>query len=149
MSGFHDEIVLNCRPDEVWTFVTDPAHLPDWQESAVSAEQLDDGPFGVGSRVRVTRHLGRRDVPMTMQCTEYEPGRSWSVHGIDGTVRGTFRGEVTPVDEGRRTRLTMDLDFEGHGLGKVLIPLVVRPQVRKEFPRNEQLLKQHLEHTAA
>jgi hypothetical protein len=31
----------------------------------------------------------------------------------------------------------------------VLLPLVVRPQVRKELPRNEQLLKDRLEHTTA
>ncbi|MGH1551725.1 hypothetical protein ACRAWF_04690 [Streptomyces sp. L7] len=40
----------------------------------------------------------------------------------------------------------MDLDFEGHGIGKVLLPLVVRPQVRREMPHNEKLLKEHLEH---
>jgi hypothetical protein len=28
-----------------------------------------------------------------------------------------------------------------------MVPLVVRPQVRKELPRNEQLLKDRLEHT--
>ncbi|MCH0565342.1 SRPBCC family protein [Streptomyces sp. MUM 2J] len=146
MSGFHDEIYLDCRPEDVWAYVIDPVHLPEWQASAVSAEQLDDGPFGLGSRIRVTRHLGRREVAMTMECTEYEPMRSWSVRGIDGPVRGDFHGEIIPMDEGRRTHMTMDLDFEGHGIGKVLLPLVVRPQVRKEMPRNERLLREHLEH---
>jgi hypothetical protein len=42
--------------------------------------------------------------------------------------------------------VTIEVDFEGHGVGKVLVPLVVRPQVRKELPRNEQLLKDRLEH---
>jgi Protein of unknown function (DUF4235) len=42
-------------------------------------------------------------------------------------------------------RLTGTVDFEGHGIGKLLIPLVVRRQVRVEMPRNLQKLKQRLE----
>ncbi|MEU7102460.1 SRPBCC family protein [Streptomyces longwoodensis] len=149
MSGFREEIDLDCRPADVWAYVIDPRHLPEWQASAVAARQLDDGPFGLGSRVRVTRHVGSRQVLTTMECTQYEPFREWTVRGVDGPVRGRFHGEITPIDEGRRTRLTMTLDFRGHGLGKVLVPLVVRPQVRKEFRRNEELLRQRLEHGAA
>jgi hypothetical protein len=88
-------------------------------------------------------------MPMTMECTEYTPQHSWSVRGIDGPVRGRFHAELTPIDDGRRTHVTMDLDFEGHGIGKLLLPLVVRPQARKEMPRNERLLKDKLEHAAA
>jgi uncharacterized protein YndB with AHSA1/START domain len=150
MSGFHEEIDVNRTPEDVWAFVTDPSHLPEWQASAIKAERLDAGPMGLGSRVRVTRHVGRRrEVPMTMEVTEFDPPHSWGMRGIDGPVRGHFHGEITPVDDGRRTHLTMDLDFEGRGIGKVLLPLVVRPQVRKEMPRNEQLLKDKLEHTTA
>ncbi|XUL91398.1 SRPBCC family protein [Streptomyces galilaeus] len=146
MSAFHEEFDVDCRPEDAWAYVIDPSHLPDWQESAVSAEQLDDRPFGLGSRVRVTRHVGRRDMAMTMECTEFRPPHSWTVRGIDGPIRGNFRGEISPVDDGRRSRVTMDLDFEGHGIGKVLLPLVVRPQVRREMPHNEKLLREHLEH---
>jgi uncharacterized protein YndB with AHSA1/START domain len=149
MSGFHEEIDVDRTPGDVWAYVIDPSHLPEWQASAISAEQLDDGPFGLGSRVRITRHVGRRrEMPMTMEVTEFEPPRSWGLTGIDGPVRGHVHGEITPLDDGRRSHLTMDLDFEGHGIGKVLLPLVVRPQVRKELPRNEQLLKARLERTA-
>ncbi|MFE7171805.1 SRPBCC family protein [Streptomyces sp. NPDC057616] len=148
MSAFHEEIDVDRTPEDVWAYVIDPSHLPEWQLSAVSAEQLDAGPLHPGSRVRVTRRVGSREMPMTMEFTEYEPPHSWGLRGVDGPVRGTFHGVVEPLDDGRRTRVTMDLDFEGHGIGKVLLPLLVRPQVRKELPRNEQLLKNKLEHTA-
>ncbi|GHI04564.1 hypothetical protein AQI88_40880 [Streptomyces cellostaticus] len=147
MSGFHEEIDVDRTPGDVWAYLSDPSHLPEWQASAVSVEQLDEGPFGLGSRIRVTRHVGLRDMPMTMQVTEFEPPRSWGLRGIDGPVRGSVHGEVTPLPDGR-AHVTMDLDFEGRGIGRVLLPLVVRPQVRRELPRNEQLLKERLEHTA-
>ena len=41
--------------------------------------------------------------------------------------------------------MTITLDFEGHGLGKLLVPLVVRRQATAEMPKNMQNLKQRLE----
>ncbi|SES16244.1 Uncharacterized conserved protein YndB, AHSA1/START domain [Streptomyces sp. yr375] len=149
MSDFRESFDVDRRPEDVWAYVVDPSHLPEWQQSAVSAEPLDPGPTGVGSRLRITRHVGRRDMPMTMKYTEFDPPHAWGMEGVDGPIRGHFRGEITPLDDGRRSRVTMDLDFEGHGIGKILLPLVVRPQVRKELPHNERLLKDLLEHGAA
>ncbi|MFF1546121.1 SRPBCC family protein [Streptomyces sp. NPDC058291] len=146
MSDFHESIDVDATPDDVWAYVTDPSHLPEWQASAVSAEQLGPEPAGVGSQVRVTRHIGSRDMPMTMEYTHYDPPHSWTLQGVDGPVRGHFHGEILPIDDGRRSRVIMDLDFEGKGMGKILVPLVVRRQVRKEFPVNERLLKDRLEH---
>jgi hypothetical protein len=42
----------------------------------------------------------------------------------------------------------MTLDFEGRGLGKLLVPLVVRRQARGEMPKNSLKLKQLLESSA-
>jgi hypothetical protein len=39
----------------------------------------------------------------------------------------------------------IDLDFTGHGIGKLLVPLFVRPSARKEMPENLNRLKQRLE----
>ncbi|MFC4507388.1 MULTISPECIES: SRPBCC family protein [Streptomyces] len=146
MSGFRETIVVDRSPEDVWAYAVDPARLPEWQASAVSAEPLDDGPPHVGSRLRVTRHVGRREVPTTMEYTEYDPPHAWAMQGVDGPVRGRFHGEITPLDEGRRSRVTMELDFEGKGIGKVLVSLVVRSQARRELPVNERMLKRRLEH---
>jgi len=52
---------------------------------------------------------------------------------------------VEPLDAGTRSRVTITLDFEGHGIGKLLVPLIVRRQAQKEMPANCQRLKQRLE----
>jgi hypothetical protein len=44
--------------------------------------------------------------------------------------------------------VTLDLNFEGHGIGKLLVPLVARRQAQKELPRNVQILKERLESAA-
>jgi hypothetical protein len=39
----------------------------------------------------------------------------------------------------------MELDFEGHGIGKLLVPLVVRRQAEKELTQSHIDLKIKLE----
>ena len=41
--------------------------------------------------------------------------------------------------------MTIAVDFDGHGIGRVLVPLVVRREARKEMPANLAALKHHLE----
>lgn len=148
MSVIKETIDIDRRPEDVFSYATDPSHIPEWQESAVSATKLGDAPLAVGSKVKVTRRIGRREMPMTMQVSELDPPRSWRFDGIDGPVRGHVKGTIEPIGDGERSRVTLALDFESHGIGKLLVPLVVRPNVRKEMPRNEQHLKDVLEASA-
>ncbi|MFE0135814.1 SRPBCC family protein [Streptomyces sp. NPDC059037] len=145
MSTIKESIDISRSPEEVFSYVTDPTHLPDWQESAVSVRLLGDAPITAGSKVAVTRRMGRREMVTTMQVIDLDPPRSWHIHGIDGPVRGDVQGTIEPIDNGEHSRLTLALDFEGHGIGKALVPLVVRPHVRKEMPRDELTLKGILE----
>lgn len=145
MSAIKETIDIDRSPEDVYAYVTDPSHLPEWQESAVSAHQVGEIPIGVGSRVEVTRRIGRREFPMTMEVTEFDPPRSWTMRGIDGPVRGRVHGTIEALAGGSGSRLTLDLDFESHGKGKVLVPMVVRPHARKEMPRDEVTLKNLLE----
>ncbi|HYZ77646.1 MAG TPA: SRPBCC family protein [Gaiellaceae bacterium] len=145
MAPIVESIEISRRPEDVFSYVTDPSRLPEWQESVVSVRREANAPMAVGSRAVVTRRLGRREQAMTVELAELNPPRSWAVRGIDGPVRGNVRGTIEPLDDGARSRVTIELDFEGHGLGKLLVPLVVRPQAQKEVPRNQQKLKERLE----
>jgi uncharacterized protein YndB with AHSA1/START domain len=132
-------------PEDVFAYLTDPSHLAEWQESVVSTRLEGGGAPAVGSRVAVVRRMGRSERTMTMELAELNSPRSWAVRGIDGPVRGNARGTVEPLDGGARSRVTIELDFEGHGIGKLLVPLVVRRQAQKEMPKNMQNLKERLE----
>jgi uncharacterized protein YndB with AHSA1/START domain len=148
MAPIVESIEISRRPEDVFSYVTDPSRLPEWQESVVSVRREDEAPVAVGSRVVVTRRVGRREAAMTMELTELNPPSSWAVRGIDGPVRGIAKGTIEPLGDGERSRMTIVLDFEGHGIGKLLVPLVVRRQAQAEMPRNQQKLKQRLESSA-
>jgi uncharacterized protein YndB with AHSA1/START domain len=136
-------VEISRRPEDVFAYVTDPSHLPDWQESVVSVR--GEAPYTVGSTIVVTRRVGRMEREMTSKLGELTPPSAWAVRGIDGPIRGDVKGTVEPLGDGERSKVTIALDLEGHGIGKLLLPLVVRRQVRAEMPRNMQKLKEQLE----
>ena len=86
----------------------------------------------------------RADRPSTSVLTKLDPPTSWAVRGIDGPIRASVDVTVQPVDQ-TRSRVAIDVDFEGHGIGKILVPLVVRRQAAKEMPENLARLKDRLE----
>ena len=76
--------------------------------------------------------------------TKHDPPRSFAFRGLNGPIRPVGEGSVEPLDDGSRSRVTIELDFEGHGVGKLLLPLV-RAQARKQVPKDQQRLKERLE----
>ena len=66
------------------------------------------------------------------------------MRGIDGPIRAVVEVTVEPITEAR-SRVTIAVDFDGHGIGKLLVPLVVRREARKEMPANLAALKGRLE----
>ena len=136
---------ISRRPEDVFAYITDPSHLPEWQGSVVRVKTDDTAPAGAGSRVAITRRVGPREMEMTNEITDLDPPRSWRVRGVDGPVRGNVKGTIEPLDGGARSRVTIELNFEGHGIGKLLLPLFVRRKVEAEMPQNMQRLKERLE----
>jgi uncharacterized membrane protein len=113
------------------------------QEAIVSTTVETEGPVRAGTRARNVRKVpgGQREI--AYEITEHDPPRSSSFRGVDGPVRPVGRVTVTPLGESR-SRVTLELDFEGHGVGKLLLPLV-RRDARKRVPVDQQRLKERLE----
>jgi len=148
MAAIVGSIEIARRPEDVFAYATDSSRFPEWQASVVSVRQEGTGPLAVGSSAVVTRRLGRRTVPGTEEITALHPPRTWAWRAVGGLVRGTVNGMVEPLDGGRRSRVTIALEFEGYGIGRLLVPLVVRRQARRQLPKNEQKLKELLERPA-
>ena len=145
MAPIEHSVEINRTPEDVFSYVTDPTHFTEWQDKVVSARPIDSGPVKQGSKIALTRRMGKREQTMTSELTEYSPPRSYAFRVIDGPVRALGKGRFEPLDNGARTRFTFTLDFEGHGIGKVLVPLIVRRQAANELPQSHANLKRVLE----
>jgi uncharacterized protein YndB with AHSA1/START domain len=147
MDAIVESIDITRSPEEVFAYATDFTHFPEWQSGVLSARREGDGRLAVGSKATVVRTAGPRKLTRTEEITEFDPPRSWTVRGVGGPLTAIARGTVEPLDEGERSRVTIALEFEGHGIGTGLLPLI-RRQARRQLPKNEQRLKQLLERGA-
>lgn len=131
-------------PDEVFSYVTDPSRFAEWQENVVSGRAEGDPP-DVGSRFTTTRRVGGSERTATWEIAEVSPRGTWVAYGVDGPIRALAHVTVEPLDDGERSRVTIALDFEGYGIGRVLVPLVARRHARRESIVNGRNLRERLE----
>jgi uncharacterized protein YndB with AHSA1/START domain len=133
---------------EVFAYATDPARFSEWQQGVVDGHMEDpgngSGTPAIGAKCVTTRRIGGANRPATSELVHVDPPRTWGVRGTDGPIRAAVDVLVEPVT-GSRSRLTISVDFTGHGIGKFLVPLMVRRQARKEMPGNMATLKKRME----
>ena len=133
---------------EVFAYATDPARFGEWQKGVVEGHMdgLGNGTQApaVGAKCVTTRRIGGANRPATSELVHIDPPRTWGVRGLDGPIRAAVDVVVQPVTDAR-SRLTISVDFIGRGIGKVLVPLMVRRQARKEMPDNLAALKRRME----
>ena len=145
MAPISESIEINRTPADVFAYLDDVKRHGEWQSQIVDVQPQGDQPMGVGKRVQETRRVPGGDRTMTYEITEYEPPRQSSFRVLDGPIRAVGTVSVEPVDDGSRSRVTVTIDFEGHGLaGKVLLP-VAKTQARKQIPKDQARMKELLE----
>ncbi|MEO8688832.1 MAG: SRPBCC family protein [Solirubrobacteraceae bacterium] len=145
MAAIASEVEVAGRAEEVFSYVTDPSRFPEWQQGVVSGRMEGGGTHGVGAKCITTRRIGGAERAATSEVTEMSPPRRWAVRGLDGPIRAIVNVRVEPLSESAHSRVTIEVDFEGHGIGKLLVPLVVRRQAAKEMPENMKALRERLE----
>jgi hypothetical protein len=136
---------VNRPAEDVFAYATDPTRFHEWQQGVIEGHMEQPGTPSVGAHCLTTRRIGGANRSSTSEVVRINPPTRWGVRGIDGPIRAVVDVTVNSVTADR-SRLTIAVDFEGHGIGKLLVPLVVRPQARKEMPTNLATLKQRLEH---
>ena len=132
----------------MFAYATDPARFSEWQKGVVDGHMDSPGNGtqspAVGAKCVTTRRIGGANRPSTSELVHIDPPKTWGVRGTDGPIRAAVDVLVEAVTDSR-SRLTISVDFTGHGIGKILVPLMVRREARKEMPDNMAALKQRME----
>jgi len=145
MAPITSSVEIARSPEDVFAYLDDLARHSEWQESLVSAHVDTDGPTRVGTKVTEVRRMGSREMTMSYEITEHDAPRAFAFRILDGPIRPVGRGAVESLDGGARSRVTVTLDFEGHGvMGKLMTPMA-RSQAKKQVPKDQQQLKEKLE----
>lgn len=130
--------------EDVFAYATDATHFCEWQKGVIDGRMDSAGTSGVADKCLTTRRIGFANRPVTAELTHIDPPRTWGVRGIEGPIRATVDVAVEPITN-NRSRLTITIDFKGHGIGRLLVPFVVEREARKEMPANLSALKKRLE----
>lgn len=138
---------VNRSAEDVFAYATDPTRFSEWQRGTIDGQLDGAGRPVVGARCLTTRRIGFAKRSITAELTHIDPPKTWGVRGIDGSIRAIVDVIVDPVTD-TRARLTITVDFQGHGIGKLLVPLLVRREARNEMPTNLARLKRVLEDEA-
>jgi uncharacterized membrane protein len=144
MAPIVESIEINRRPEDVFAYIEDLGRHGEWQEQIMSVHVETEGPTRVGSRASDKRRMpgGTRDI--SYEITEHDPPRKASFRGVNGPVRPVGTVTVEPLEGGARSKMTLEFELKGQGLGVLLAPLA-RASARKEIPKSHRRLKEILE----
>ena len=134
-------------PAEVFAYMTDPANLASWQPSKVSVEPLTDGPPRLGYRLRERTRIGVREWDQVVEFTEFEPGRAFATHIVEGAVPVDGRWTFEP-DGASGTRVHFVAEGELTGAMRFLAP-VLRRGIARSFRQYHALLAKNVEAVSA
>lgn len=137
-------IDISRRPEDVFAYMLEPLNYSEWDDSVVSAHREDPSPLAVGSKTTVLHRMGPWKVPTIEEIVELVPPRQFTNRGVSGSLAGIAKCTVQPLDGGRLSRLTIALDIEARGLGKLLLP-IARFRARRTVPKQLKKLKEKLD----
>ena len=147
MAPIVSTIDVECPAETAFAYVTDPSRFHEWQRNVLSG-RVDGEPAQVGSRCVITRRIGGRERTVTQELTAIDPPHGWSIHGIDGPVRGDVDVHVEALERNTRSRVTISINFFGHGVGKLIVPMFVTPGAPREIAESCEALKARLDRDA-
>ena len=149
MAPIVETVEVAKSPQEVFAYLDDLSRHGEWQTQIDSVELLTEGPTRVGTRAVDTRCVPGGRQKITYEITEHDPPRRAAFRGLDGPIRPVGSVTVEGFDDGRHSRVTLELDLVGHGLvGKLLAP-IARRDARKHVPEDQARFKERLESRAA
>jgi uncharacterized protein YndB with AHSA1/START domain len=144
MSEIVYSVDIDKSPEEVFAYLTDDvSRHSEWEGSVIEMRSDPEGPARPGTRLSIRRRVGRSERRFTTEITDVVAPRTYAFRGVDGPIRAVGRDTVEPLPGGG-SRVTARLDFEGHGVGRLLVPFV-RRAARKEVPADYDRLKERLE----
>ena len=144
MIAFSFDIEIARPVAEVFAYVTDPARLGEWQANTVEIEQLTDGPFGLGTRLREVHAAGSRRVEQVVEVSAYEANRRFDLDVVEGPLPLDARHAFDPTAAGGTV-----IHFAAEGrapgalrLAEPVLKLVLRSQFKKHYARLKERLEQ-------
>jgi hypothetical protein len=124
MATFSEHADVVTSVERTFDYVTDQDSVTEWNDHVQSVDVIGGGQVGVGSRLVQHRRRGDREFDLNFTVIAHEPPRrhivTGQVFGVDTTMAFTF------AEHESSTRVTMTASVVGHGVRRLLAPVVAR-----------------------
>ncbi len=134
------------RPiEEVFAYVSDLRHSPEWQSGLVEVRQTTEGPLDIGTtHVAVRKFMGQK-MEASTEFVAYEQNKKITFKGTSGPMHfeTSYLFDATP--EG--TKLTCQIEMQPGGILGLAEPLIAA-SLRREMEAGAGELKDLLENQA-
>jgi uncharacterized protein YndB with AHSA1/START domain len=127
MAGTFEATTQIDRPiEQVFAFLADGTNDPKFSPRVLEITKTTDGPPGVGTVWASTVKDAGMKTKREFKITEFEPPTKirWAEISKNAITADEGGYDLTPADGGTHVRIYNVL--EGHGLGKLLLPLALR-----------------------
>jgi uncharacterized membrane protein len=134
---FDLEVTIDRPVSDVFAYVTDVHNIPKWQESAVSAEWVEEG-----RRFRERRRFMGREADVELEITAIEQDRRFDVQTVRAPVKFEIRHSFEEVDG--RTLLGVHAEAKLGGALRFAAGMAKKQaegQFRNDFERLKKVLE--------
>jgi uncharacterized membrane protein len=131
------------RPvEDVYAYTSAVDTMPEWRGDVSEAEQLTDGPLGIGTRIRAGGKVLGRPIGLAVEVTELEPGARFGYRPVSGPLRTHNVYAFEPDAGGTVVTLTDEIELDGIlGLFEPLLGAMVRRQYRANLGRLKAVME--------
>jgi carbon monoxide dehydrogenase subunit G len=124
MTTLHERIETPLSIDAAFAYVADFANSAEWDPGVATAERLDSGPIGRGSRFSLGVRLGPRVATMDYTISEFDPPNRVVLVGSGSGISAVDEIRFERLDG--TTRLDYTADIRLGGLLRLLEPFAGR-----------------------
>jgi uncharacterized protein YndB with AHSA1/START domain len=139
--SFTNTIDIRRPAREVYSYLVDLEHIPDWNWAISETRKMTPGPVAVG-----TRYLQSRRVPApaseVLEITDLEPERRIGVQGTLVDLPVDLVYDLEPIEEG--SRLTNTVELRAGGVAGLVAP-IIGGRIKRSVAGNLARLKARLE----
>ena len=138
---FTNTITIHRPQTEVFAYLSDLSHLPEWNYALADTRLVTPGPIGVGSR-----YHQRRTVPVhteeTLEITEFVPDARLTVEGTLNSLPAKLTYSLQPAVDGTTITNTVELQASG---ARGLLATIAAGRIKSAVATNLSVLKHRLE----
>jgi uncharacterized membrane protein len=141
MIQFTNTVEIDRSRDEVFAYLGDLEHTPEWNWAIADTTKVSEGAIGVGTEYRQTRSVPAQSTE-TLRITSYEKPTIIGVAGRLGAFPARLSYELRTNGSG--TTVTNTVELDPPGVLAVTAPLLSR-RIKASVADNLAVLKERLE----